>query len=309
MMESIDDAEVPKIISIKVQVSTVEVNLIDFYLKNPSVENLSKTRTFYFEMRPVRTVQVGVIIVLLVHNTLSQVSYVYLRLYSTGFANVWSTGVDVPSRDKLECAVTCLNETLCQSFSYDKSTMKCSLVQTSKVLKEYISPGRCIIPWPNETSDSVELYQTQQASCSSVSTQQTGPNYLFRVYTSGTISACLWMSSTPKNITDAIADCSALGSTLMSVKYVEKLDILKTYVTSSVFIGLDDTVKEGTFIWHDDGTVLNRELMLQIFNSGEPNNSNGKEDCVNYDIGSKLFNDIDCSALRNYVCEKSCFSF
>uniref|UniRef100_A0A2C9M6Q8 Apple domain-containing protein n=1 Tax=Biomphalaria glabrata TaxID=6526 RepID=A0A2C9M6Q8_BIOGL len=219
MMESIDDAEVPKIISIKVQVSTVEVNLIDFYLKNPSVDNLSKTRTFYFEMRPVRTVQVGVIIVLLVHNTLSQVSYVYLRLYSTGFANVWSTGVDVPSRDKLECAVTCLNETLCQSFSYDKSTMKCSL---------------------------------------------------------------------------------ALGSTLMSVKYVEKLDILKTYVTSSVFIGLDDTVKEGTFIWHDDGTVLNRELMLQIFNSGEPNNSNGKEDCVNYDIGSKLFNDIDCSALRNY---------
>ncbi|XP_055869541.1 collectin-11-like [Biomphalaria glabrata] len=100
-----------------------------------------------------------------------------------------------------------------------------------------------------------------------------------------------------------------MGSTLMSVKYLEKLDILKTYVTSSVYVGLDDTVKEGTFIWHDDGTVLNRELMLQIFNSGEPNNSNGKEDCVNYDIGSKLFNDIDCSELRNYVCEKSCFSF
>ncbi|KAK0040884.1 C-type lectin domain family 4 member E [Biomphalaria pfeifferi] len=197
------------------------------------------------------------------------------------FVGVLSIGQELTSISVLDCAIHCLkNQTFCKGFSYDLQTGRCTF-------------GYCIIPWPNSTSPTVQLYQVQQPKCDS------SPG--FQVYTSGNISACLWMSSTQNNYTEAAAHCVAMGATLMSLKYVEKMNILKKNCNTSVYVGLDDLGTEGTFVWHDDQTVLESELLHQIFISGEPNDSNNNEDCVEYRNGYLALNDIICSEERDYV--------
>nr|KAI8730754.1 C-type lectin domain family 4 member E-like [Biomphalaria glabrata] len=211
----------------------------------------------------------------------------HLHQCNQDFVGVLSIGQELTSISILDCAINCLkNQTFCKGFSYDLQTGRCTF-------------GYCIIPWPNSTSPTVQLYQVQQPKCENT------PG--FQVYTSGNISACLWMSSTQNNYTEAAAHCVAMGATLMSLKYAEKMDILKKYCNTSAYIGLDDLGTEGTFVWRDDQTVLESELLHQIFISGEPNDSNNNEDCVEYRNINLALNDIICSEVRDYVCEKTCF--
>nr|KAI8730748.1 C-type lectin domain family 4 member E-like [Biomphalaria glabrata] len=213
----------------------------------------------------------------------------YLHRYPRDHADLWSTGPEVSSEDKVQCAMFCqTNQTECQSFSYDKQTGKCQI-------------GRCVIPWPNSTSSSIQLYQVQQPLCEST------PG--FKMFTFGNISACLWLSSSFKNFTDAKAHCQGMKSTLASVKSVEKLQLLISSRNQDAYIGLDDLVKTGTFVWHDDGTVLGSELMPQIFAYDEPSFGVTPENCVMYTKSQLALNNVVCSRAHYYVCEKQCFQF
>ncbi|KAH9490661.1 hypothetical protein Btru_045100 [Bulinus truncatus] len=74
------------------------------------------------------------------------------------------------------------------------------------------------------------------------------------------------------------------------------------------YIGLDDIEVDGTYRWHDDGSILDNELARQIYLPGEPNNYGGNEDCtVYYFINARLIQDCPCSWVKKYVCEKMCF--
>ncbi|XP_055872161.1 CD209 antigen-like protein A [Biomphalaria glabrata] len=198
-------------------------------------------------------------------------------------------GVELTTKDKLECAMYCLqNQTGCQSFSFDQQTGTCRL-------------GYCVISWPNSTSSTVQLYQVQQPKCENTSG--------FQVYTSGNISACLWVSFEWKTFTEAVDDCAAMNATLISLKYAEKLEILRNNFSIYTFIGLDDLITEGTYVWHDDLTVIHSELIPQLFREGEPNNNNGEEDCVYYEPDTFALNDVICTTYSNYICEKLCFDY
>ena len=69
--------------------------------------------------------------------------------------------------------------------------------------------------------------------------------------------------------------------------------------SNSYWVGLSDTTKEGTYVWESG-----RELNINKWNSGEPNNS-GNEDCVHF---TKEHNgglkDVQCHIKSEVVCQK-----
>ncbi|KAI8764705.1 perlucin protein [Biomphalaria glabrata] len=98
-----------------------------------------------------------------------------------------------------------------------------------------------------------------------------------------------------------------MNSNLMSLKYMEKLEILKRNTSIFAYIGLDDMKTEGTFVWHDDKTVIKTEMIRKLFKSGEPNNGNNNENCARYEPVNFALNDAVCSDYIRYICEKLCF--
>lgn len=65
------------------------------------------------------------------------------------------------------------------------------------------------------------------------------------------------------------------------------------------WIGLNDLSVEGTWEWIDGSAVTYTE-----WDSGEPSNSGGGEDCVHFIANQGTeWNDLGCSTSQNYVCE------
>ncbi|KAK6960589.1 C-type lectin domain family 4 member E [Biomphalaria glabrata] len=100
-----------------------------------------------------------------------------------------------------------------------------------------------------------------------------------------------------------------MNSTLASVRNVQTLEILRSICTSNTFLGLDDMVNEGTYVWHDDHTVIEEELMPEIFAPGQPSKGNKQENCVIFDFLKKALNDIPCFRNKTFLCERKCFLF
>ena len=66
----------------------------------------------------------------------------------------------------------------------------------------------------------------------------------------------------------------------------------------AVWIGLDDIVTEGDYMWTDGSP-----LAYTNWRNNEPNNFGGNEDCVEFRMGLG-WNDHSCDRLFTSVCEK-----
>ena len=75
---------------------------------------------------------------------------------------------------------------------------------------------------------------------------------------------------------------------------------LLTFEFDVAWIGLNDRLKEGQYVW-SDGTTFNSSVFNNWAN-GQPDNHRN-EDCVETMHGK--WNDQSCSAERFYVCERS----
>ncbi|KAK0040639.1 C-type lectin mannose-binding isoform [Biomphalaria pfeifferi] len=113
---------------------------------------------------------------------------------------------------------------------------------------------------------------------------------------------CAFVSNTTANYYTAASICKQNNGLLMTVKTPERVNLLKALMrnNSCVYIGLDDIVQEGNFVW-SDGTLLSQTEMA-IFNVGTPTPTNSAEDCVVY---YRIYgaNDLSCNKLQQYVCE------
>ncbi|MEZ4448920.1 MAG: CotH kinase family protein [Nannocystaceae bacterium] len=99
----------------------------------------------------------------------------------------------------------------------------------------------------------------------------------------------------------AEADCKAQGGQLVSIHSQATQDWVKNEAFaiwgSDWWIGLNDRMNEGSFVWAD-GTPVD----FTAWNEGEPNNA-GNEDCVNIPAWTGgLWNDLPCDQSRPYVC-------
>lgn len=117
-------------------------------------------------------------------------------------------------------------------------------------------------------------------------------------------SRCYWRSVGEISGSNARGACRLRGAFLASVKDSDVQAFLQSRVMSAgdAWIGGTDERHEGTWMWlfgDDPFTYSN-------WNSGEPNNKNSNEDCLQFyhDKGNK-WNDLPCDhKINGYICMK-----
>jgi uncharacterized protein YegL len=119
--------------------------------------------------------------------------------------------------------------------------------------------------------------------------------------TFGFMGACYFGGHEKAEFWTAQANCLAKGADLVSITNAAENEFLKMLAADlklgSFFIGLTDVETEGEFFWLD-GTVKE----FTKWSPGEPNDAGHNEDCTEmYSNGN--WNDIHCTALRNYMCK------
>ncbi|KAK0043153.1 C-type lectin domain family 4 member M [Biomphalaria pfeifferi] len=116
---------------------------------------------------------------------------------------------------------------------------------------------------------------------------------------------CLMWSNNTKNFTDAKAECEAQGTRLGIFKGAAKMQILfrqKDFWKRNIWIGLDDLVTNGTFVWHD-GTILPRSDYYPLY-FGSYNPSGKQQRCIQLWTWDNKLDDVECYDVIYYVCEK-----
>lgn len=98
---------------------------------------------------------------------------------------------------------------------------------------------------------------------------------------------------------NARAVCLGFGGDLVTITN-EKEEKLLFSENSIAWIGLNDRLKEGEFVW-SDSTPLNSSVYSN-WNHGQPDNY-GNEDCV--EMTSGKWNDRPCSDEKFYICQRS----
>ncbi|XP_069051974.1 C-type lectin domain family 10 member A-like isoform X2 [Lepisosteus oculatus] len=69
------------------------------------------------------------------------------------------------------------------------------------------------------------------------------------------------------------------------------------------WIGLSDTEQEGQMKWVD-GTVLDLNVTRGLWNTGQPDDYQGREDCVHFVPGSSRWNALSCEDRLAFICER-----
>ncbi|CAL1534939.1 unnamed protein product, partial [Lymnaea stagnalis] len=119
---------------------------------------------------------------------------------------------------------------------------------------------------------------------------------------------CVYTSLVPVVMATAEVHCQSISGRLMSVKDLGAMQFLTNYsLTHSVsasWIGLDDRVVEGVYIW-SDGTPANMSEIAKFCFPGEPTNSNNVEDCFVFEHRPEGFglNDGSCTGSFPFICE------
>ena len=102
----------------------------------------------------------------------------------------------------------------------------------------------------------------------------------------------------------ANAECQGVGGHLASVTSAQEGDFIWNNVmdgansTNARWLGGTDQAMEGTWVW-----TTGEPFTYTNWNAGEPNNSGGAENCLEYYYNINAWNDDSCSATRIHVCE------
>ena len=115
---------------------------------------------------------------------------------------------------------------------------------------------------------------------------------------------CYKYVATRKTWADAELHCVSEKANLVSIHSLEEHNFIKSLIKNFdhaegfTWIGLSDTQKEGGWMW-SDGCAVD----FVFWNSGEPNNEKGNENCVHNNFGTDLkWNDRPCSLTYPSVC-------
>ncbi|CAL1529335.1 unnamed protein product [Lymnaea stagnalis] len=108
--------------------------------------------------------------------------------------------------------------------------------------------------------------------------------------------ACFLYNSTKLSYTDAKSACDTIGGVL--AKVVNTLQIVSIPdANNKVWIGANDDVNEGTWVWEYDGNVA-RELRL-LWTVGQPTNDTGVNCALVYKF--EIYAD-DCESQYAFLC-------
>ncbi|XP_071103799.1 macrophage mannose receptor 1-like isoform X2 [Haliotis cracherodii] len=110
-------------------------------------------------------------------------------------------------------------------------------------------------------------------------------------------------SSQRKTWSEALVYCQGLSGSLASIhsKELENFlltNLLRFYYNANFWVGLSDRSVEGSYVWAD-GTPFDYTNWYR----GEPSNSGGNEDCVEFNEFTKQWNDNSCFIAKDFICE------
>ena len=131
------------------------------------------------------------------------------------------------------------------------------------------------------------------------------PLQIHELASTGELVCWKYFTTQKKNHFAAASHCLSLGSYLVNVQTTARLQLIRALVTQGdAWIGLDDLVTEGVYIWTIGGDTLTAQEITDHFKPGEPNNWHDIEDCGEYHMEHITLNDDSCVLLADYVCEK-----
>jgi cysteine-rich repeat protein len=100
---------------------------------------------------------------------------------------------------------------------------------------------------------------------------------------------------------EATRACQLHGGHLVIIDDVVENSVVAGLLSKRFWIGLSDAASEGVWSWLDGSGLSYAEWEL-----GEPNDYDGREDCVEANYGvSGSWNDLDCNEQRPFICESS----
>ncbi|KAK9531171.1 hypothetical protein VZT92_010613 [Zoarces viviparus] len=116
--------------------------------------------------------------------------------------------------------------------------------------------------------------------------------------------SCYFVSTSQRNWASSRQDCIARGADLLIIDSREEQAFINGILPSrkQYWIGLTDSVTEGTWMWVDGTPVT-----TTYWYPGEPSNSGGKEHCGETwqrSLGIGVWNDDQCANLQHFICEK-----
>ncbi|XP_070548201.1 uncharacterized protein [Ptychodera flava] len=99
----------------------------------------------------------------------------------------------------------------------------------------------------------------------------------------------------------AYDNCHHIGGRLAIIRDASVNNYINAFTNAAVWIGLNDRSSEGHWEWID-GTPVN----YTNWNTGEPNNQTGKENCGQMQKGTGgQWSDAHCSKFSGFVCENT----
>ncbi|XP_057683862.1 galactose-specific lectin nattectin-like [Corythoichthys intestinalis] len=108
-----------------------------------------------------------------------------------------------------------------------------------------------------------------------------------------------------RTFADSESVCNILGGSLASITSRLQNAIIREVIREGAgsfedtWIGYHDTIAENAFIW-TDGTPNN----FEAFASGQPDNFNSNEDCVEFEDLDEMWHDDNCEDENAFVCAK-----
>uniref|UniRef100_A0A8C1QTA1 Si:ch73-343l4.8 n=1 Tax=Cyprinus carpio TaxID=7962 RepID=A0A8C1QTA1_CYPCA len=114
-------------------------------------------------------------------------------------------------------------------------------------------------------------------------------------------SGMLFMSTELKSWSDSRQYCRDRGADLLIINTEEKQRLVSSLFKETVWIGLSDREQEGNMKWVD-----NSPLKQGFWESNEPNDAGGNEDCIELNPAKSVlnnWNDIPCTDKRKWICD------
>nr|XP_046263019.1 C-type lectin domain family 4 member M-like isoform X2 [Scatophagus argus] len=116
--------------------------------------------------------------------------------------------------------------------------------------------------------------------------------------------SCYFVSTTKKNWTLSRKDCISRGADLVVIDSRDEQQFIYKLIKpdKNAWIGLTDSLQEGTWMWVDGTPVT-----TTYWEPGQPNSYNGNQDCgeiVPKSSGVGQWNDDGCFADQIWICEK-----
>jgi hypothetical protein len=118
-------------------------------------------------------------------------------------------------------------------------------------------------------------------------------------FTSADGQTCYLAATQTAAWTDAFAACQTWGGGLVIIESREEDELIAQHITATSWTGASDLVQEGRMLWIGGAPVVFANWAM-----GQPDDFQGREDCVVKIMPAGSWNDLPCRNLNAYVCER-----